>query len=110
MRPTTKSYEIATRENFEPTRKSFGHTKYPRKKTLDTRNTHKKKIGTHEIPARKYYPREKTLYTRNTRKKEFGTYEIPARKCFGPTKYSRRHNGTMVLDPQGPQWHVAHEI
>ena len=77
MRPTTKIYEIAhKRRNFEP-------TKYPREKTLDPRNTHEKKFGTHEIPTR---------------------------KTLGPTKYPQRHDRAMALDPRDPRWHTNHEI
>ena len=64
MRPTTEIYEIPhTRENFVP-------TKYPRQKTLDSRNTHKKKFVTPQ----------------NTHEKKFGTHEIPTK--------ARWHNGT----------------
>ena len=79
-----------------PTRKNFGPTKYPREKTLDTRNTHK---------------------TRNTPENIFWTHEIPTRKYFGPTKYPRKHfgarhtdEGTMALNPRDPQWNATHEI
>ena len=77
MRPTTEIYEIPhTRENFVP-------TKYPRQKTLDSRNAHKKKFVTHKIPTR---------------------------KNLGPTKYPQRHDGTMELDPRDARWHTDHEI
>ena len=68
MQPTTKNYEI----NHE----NFGPTKYPREKIVDPRNTHEKKLCSHEIPAR---------------------------KNLGPTKYPQRHDGTMVLDPRDPR-------
>ena len=66
--------------------------KYPREKTLDPRNT------------------QKIFGTRITYEKIFWTHEIPMRKYFEPTKYLRRHNGTMALDPRDPQWHATHEI
>ena len=76
-----------------PTRKNVGHTKCPRKKMLDPRNTHKKIFG----PARKYfgptkYPRENILNLRNTHDKKFRTHEITTRKNFGLTK-ARWHGG-----------------
>ena len=64
-------------------REDFGAMKYPREKIWDPRNTHEKKIGTHEIPTR---------------------------RNFGPTKYPQRHDGTMALDPQDPRGHATHKI
>ena len=65
---------ITTRENFEPTKKTFWvHKIPPRKKKSDPRNAHEKKIGTREIPTRKNmeptkYSREKILDPRNIHK------------------------------------------
>ena len=33
--------------------------------------------------------------------------KLTTRENFGPTKYLRRHNGTMTLDPQDPR-NLAH--
>ena len=56
------------------------------------------------------YPRENILGSRNTHEKIFSTHEIPTRKKFWPTKYLRKHDGTMALDPRDPQSHATHEI
>ena len=77
LRPTVEIYEILH------TRGNFGPTKYPREKTLDPRNTHEKKFGTHEIPTR---------------------------KNLDPTKYPQSHDGIMALDPRDPRWNTNHEI
>ena len=81
MRPTIEYYgilKILERKFWTheiPTRKNLGPTKHSQEKTLDSRNTHGKKIETHDIPTR---------------------------KNFGPTKYPRRHEGAMTLDPRDP--------
>ena len=45
-----------------------------------------------------------------THEKKFWIHEILRRKNLGPTKYPRRHDGTMALDPRDPQLHASHEI
>ena len=52
-------------------------------------------------------PRVNILYPRNTHEKNFWTQEkifwtqeVPTRKNFKPTKYLRRVDGTMALDPR----------
>ena len=50
-----KFTKLPTRENFEPTRKSFGATEYLQEKILDLQNTHKKKCWTNKIPMRKSF-------------------------------------------------------
>ena len=82
MRPTTENYETLKIVEINP-----------QEKILDPRNTHEKKTGIMK------YPRE-----------TFETDEISTRKNFGPTKYPRRHDETMALDPQGPRLHATLEI
>ena len=66
-----KLYEIMFFDFFKVVFGKIGPTKFPQVKIVDPRNTHKKKFWIHEIPTRKY---------------------------FGPTKYPRRHDGTVALD------------
>ena len=56
------------------------------------------------------FPQEKIVYPRNTYKKNFWIHKMPTRKYFGPTKYPRRHDGTVALDSQGPRWHPSRQI
>ena len=81
-----------------PTRKSFGTTKYleeknvmptkqSRAKISDPRNTHEKKIWTHEIPTKKISD------PRNNHEEKFCT-----------------RKGTMARDPRDPRWHETHRI
>ena len=57
------------------------------------------------------YPREKLLDPRNTHEKKIETHEIPTKKILGPTK-GRWHGGTrptrptMARDPRN----LAHSI
>ena len=79
---------------MQPSTESPWITKLATTEKLNPRNRHEKKIWTHEIPTRKSfgqtkYRREKTSVTR-----------IPTRV------HPRRHDDTMALDPQDPQWHV----
>ena len=87
-----------------PTRESLGPTKYPREKILDPRNTHEKKLG----PTK--YPGESFLGPRNTHEQKFWPHEIPTSRNFGLTKYPRRHDGAMALNPRDPWWHTTHEF
>ena len=73
--------------------KNFVLTKYPREKISDLRNTHEKKLWTHEILTR---------------------HEIPPRIYFEPTKYPRenilgpRNTRENILEPDIPtkaRWH-----
>ena len=72
LRPTTEIYEIPTQEEI-----------------LYPRNTHEKKLWTHEIPTRKIWDEG------NTHEKKFGTHEI-REKIWDPHNTNK---GTMV------QWH-----
>ena len=89
------------------TRKTFGPTKYPREKVFSQRNTQEKKFRTDEIPK---YPRGQISDPRINHKKKVWTYKKPTRKNFRPTKYPRRYNGTMALDPRDLWWHAFPEV
>ena len=58
--------------------------------------THEKKSWTHEIPTKKNWD------PRNTQEKVFWAHEITTSKNFGLTKYPRRHDGAMALNPRDP--------
>ena len=45
--------------------------------------------------------------SRNTHEKKILTHEIPVRKNFGPTN---THDGTMALNPRDPRQHATLEI
>ena len=45
-----------------------------------------------------------------THERKSWTHEIPTRKYLEPTKYPRRYDGTMALEPPDPRWHATHEI
>ena len=101
--------------NHKISYEKIGPTKYPPQKILDPRNTHEKKVCTHEIPTRKMFvptkfPRKKVSDSRNSKKKKFGTHEISTTKKFWPTKYPQRHDDTMKLNPRDPRWYATHEI
>ena len=81
-------YSRGTYEKY--TRKKFGPTKIPTRKSLDPRNTHEKKFQTQEIPTRK----------------DFGPTKYPQQKIKDP----RRHGGTMARSPRDPRWHETHGI
>ena len=66
--------------------------------------THERKFWTHEIPT------EKIWNPRNTHEKISKSPKIQTLKNFRPTKYPRRQDGTMALDPRDPRWHATHEI
>ena len=79
----------------------IGPTKYPREKTLDSRNTQEKKFWTYDIPKRKNFgptndPIENILDPRNTQEKKFWSHEIATRKIFGHAKNPRE----KILDPR----------
>ena len=82
MRPTAEKYEI-TLESFQPKRKKFWPTEYPRQKILDPHNIHEEYLWTHETPTRK------NSDPRNTYEKIFLTHDIPTRKNFAPAKHPR---------------------
>ena len=68
-----KITKLPKRENFEPTRKNFGHKKHPREN-----------LWTYEIPARKHfrptkYPRENNLDPRNSHKVTMALATRPAK-------------------------------
>ena len=65
-----KITKLPMRENFESTRKNFGHAKYPQKKISDLQNTQEKKSWTNEIWTRKNWD------PRNTHEKIFWTHKI----------------------------------
>ena len=66
-------------------------TKHPREIILEPRNTHVKKIWTHEIPAKKY------LDPRNTHKKKFRTHDYEP-KNSNENKFSTHEIPTRKLD------------
>ena len=95
-----------------PMRKNFGSTKCQQKKVLNPWNTHEKYISTRKIPSRKTleptkYTHKNFLNKRYTNKKIL-SHKISKMKNFGPTKYPRRHCGTMALHPQHPRCYATH--
>ena len=94
-----------------PTRKNFGHTKYPREKTPDLWNTYEKEFWTDEIPTRKNFA--PTKY----HEKKIWTHEIPTRKILDPQNSRekknldpRTHDDAMAWNQRDPRWHEAHGI
>ena len=86
---------------------------------MSLRSTHKKKIGTHDIPTSNNlgltkYSQEKACDREYLRENlfdlRFWTHEIAMRKYFGTTKYPRRHDGGIALDPLDSLWHLTHQI
>ena len=67
---------------------------------MDPRNTHEKKIWTHERPTRKNSDQG------NNHEKKCWTQEIPTRKNLGPKKYPRE----KMSDQRRHQWHETHQI
>ena len=61
------------------------------------------------VTRNKILDSNKTLDSQNTRQKNFRTHEITTRKSFGPTKYPRRHDGTMTLDLRDARGRVTHK-
>ena len=53
--------------------------------------------------------KKKTMDPRNNHEKKLQTDGIPTRKNFGHTKYPRRHDGTMTLNTRDP-WNLAHSF
>ena len=82
-----KITKLPMRENFESTRKNFGHAKCPQKK-----------FQTYKIRKRKN--RGPTKYERE----KIGTHEILTKKYFGLTKYPGRPTMTRNL------WNLAHSL
>ena len=73
---------------------------------MGPRNTHERKILTHEIPTTKHFgptnTHQKILDPQNPKRKisdPRNTHE----KNFGPTKYPRSHGGTMARNPRDPR-------
>ena len=77
-----KITKLPMRENFESTRKNFGHAKYPQKNFRPTK-----------------YAREKIVDQRNMNEKK-----------LGPTKYSRKKILDSQNILEGPRWHGTYEI
>ena len=80
---------------FETTRKNYRPTKYPRQKTLDPRNTHEKKFGSHEINKRKYFGSTKHPWGTVARWHEIHETHDGTR----PTKFSTL---LVLLCPESP--------
>ena len=96
-------------ENFRP-------TKYPRVKIVDPRNTHDRKLWTHEILTRKNlgptkYPRENILNSRNAHEKNIQAHEIATM-----AQWHDRTRPKMAHDPQnltysaGCSLHPFHQV
>ena len=55
-------------------------------------------------------PRKKFAHTKYTQEKTLGPRNNHEKKKLGPTKYTRRHDDAMALDPRDAQWNATHEI
>ena len=91
MRLTTENYEIAHERKLLTHEKRF-RTKIATRKILYLRNNHDKKLEPTKSSRKKFrtheIPRENTSDPQNTHKKIFLT-----------TKYPRRHNDKIAVDP-----------
>ena len=83
------------------------------RRILDPRNSHEKKIWTHEIPTKNNfrptkYPGEEIWNPRNTCEKKHWTHEISTRKNYGTTKawWYDGTRPTMARDPRN----LAHSV